>query len=36
MDGRLFDIMTNEEVEEVISVWPIKRIDTERGVIEFI
>lgn len=35
MDGRIFDIMTNEEVEEVLSVWKVHKIDTERGVIEF-
>ena len=35
MNGELFDVMTNEEVEEIVGAWKVLRIDTEHGVIEF-
>ncbi len=35
VNGELFDIMTDQEVEDVISEWKVVRIDTELGVIEF-
>ena len=33
--GRLYDIMTDEEVEELIQIWRVILIDTNRGLIEF-
>lgn len=33
--GKLWDIMTDEEVEDLIEVYKISRIDSERGLVEF-
>ncbi len=35
VQGELFDLMTNDEVEELIGAWAVKRIDSARAVIEF-
>lgn len=35
VDGRLFDIMTDAQVEELLDVFNIVRIDSERGLILF-
>ncbi len=34
--GQLYDIMTNEQVEELIGVWRVGRIDSASGVVEFV
>lgn len=33
--GRLFDLLTDSEVEEIIQVWKVVLIDSKRGLIEF-
>lgn len=33
--GELFDLMTDDEVRELISAWDVKRIDCEHSVVEF-
>lgn len=33
--GRLFDVMTDEQVGELVQTWKIVLIDTRRGLIEF-
>ena len=33
--GQLFDIMTDDEVDGVLSTWIVTKIDKDRGVIEF-
>lgn len=35
VDGKLFDLMTDEEVEGMIATYKIVRIDSWWGVIEF-
>lgn len=35
VDGQLFDIMTDAQVEELLDVVNIVRIDSERGLILF-
>lgn len=35
VDGELFDILTDDEAEDLVAAWKVKRIDATRGVIEF-
>jgi hypothetical protein len=35
VNGELFDLMTNDEAEDLIASWKVSKIDSERGVIEF-
>ncbi len=35
VDGDLFDVMTDQEVEDLIGNWKVKNIDAELGLIEF-
>lgn len=33
--GRLLDVMTDEQVEEMVQIWKVVLIDARRGLIEF-